>query len=119
MPADEDSSVVVEQEVEGQQKKRARIPNSADKTSNGNRADIHNIPEDITLPSQLLRSRIKDEKYFVKLVKKAGHKISTASPVWRYDYFRIASLVNDWENKEIGKDFNFILIFFYSCTNLF
>jgi hypothetical protein len=119
MPANEDLSVAVEEEVEGQQKKRARIPNSADETNNDNRADIHNIPEDVTLPSQLLRSRIKDEKDLVKLVKKAGHKISTASPVWRYDYFRIASLVDDWENKEIGKEYNFILIFFYNCTNLF
>jgi hypothetical protein len=85
--------------------KRARIPNSVSCNASSNEASNeldHLMDDDSNLPSQTHRLRIQQEKQYVKLVRRIGMKGMT-SPVWKYDYFRIASLIDNWEEKEIGK----------------
>jgi hypothetical protein len=45
---------------------------------------------------------IQQEKHYVKLIKRKTKK-GQSSPVWTYDYFRIAELIDGWERKKIGK----------------
>jgi hypothetical protein len=120
MSSDDDGSDVVEevldeppgQGMELRSNKRARIPKTV--SCEGSRVDNQNVPENRTLPSELLHSRIKKEKELVKLVKRAVPKVSLTSPVWRYDYFRIAGLVDNWESKNIGMFHSiFVLTNFY------
>jgi hypothetical protein len=47
---------------------------------------------------------IQEEKEFVKVAKRKTKK-GQASPVWTFDYFRVAELVDDWKEKNIGTFF--------------
>jgi hypothetical protein len=44
---------------------------------------------------------IQQEKDYVKLIKRKTKK-GQSSPVWTYDYFRIAEMIDGWQAKNIG-----------------
>jgi hypothetical protein len=60
---------------------------------------------------------IKFEKRFVKLVKRKIKK-GPSSPVWTFDYFRVAHLIDGWKKKKISK-YSFIWVFLIFITNQF
>jgi hypothetical protein len=70
--------------------------------------------EAISIADDMLE--IQEEKEFAKVTKRKTKK-GQASPVWTFDYFCVAELIDDWEEKNIGKFFYFFTLIF-DVTNV-
>jgi hypothetical protein len=56
---------------------------------------------------------IQEEKEFLKVTKTKTKK-GQASPVWTFDYFCVAELIDGWKEKNVGK----FLLFCFQLPNL-
>jgi hypothetical protein len=101
---------------EERQTKRARNNNETDDIPNSiscGASCSDKVDQLQLLPSQLYRAKLLKEKQFVNLIKRTGQNKGFTSPVWRYDYFRIAKLIYGWEEQQIGTIIYLIFILCY------
>jgi hypothetical protein len=93
------------------QKKRKHLDTATVETADTDSSDdSSSTKEVISIVDNVFE--IQEEKEFVKTTKRKTKK-GQSSPVWTYDYFRVAELIDGWKEKKIGKfpNYTFFAVF--------